>query len=664
MGLLVAFAVWPRRVGSGLQAGAGEQVFGHYLKIGSDGRVTVAVPQVETGQGIWTALPQIVADELGADWQKVAVEPAPASPVYANALWREAGVGSSEPERITAGATSVRAFERPLREAGAVARTMLCAAAAKRWGVAAAECDTADGFVVHEGKRLAFGELSEAAASVSVPETPVLRPPRSGRLAGRALPRLDLPPKTDGSFRFAPDVRLPGMVYAAAALVPEGGELSGYDRSSEGVFAGERWIAGVGPTSWAARRRLDAAAPRIAGPGSGSFDRMLRGALDGQGATALLKRGDEAAPGGRWVRAEYGLAPPHPLGLEPLSATARRADGRLEVWAATQAPERARDAAARAAGLGVGDVLLYPMPVGAPDGRAVHADAVPVAVELARRLGRPVQVLLFPGQTRRHDRPRAPALVRMRAKLGPDNRLLAWQARHSGVVPSEIGFPYSVPAVRIEAVQSTLGLPESYMRGGTAVADAFARECFLDELARQGGFEPLSFRIGMLAGQPRLAGVLSAAAALGGWDGGGPGSSLGLACLSAFGSHIALLASAGIGPDQSVQVDRLIAAVDCGRAVNPGLVRQQVEGGLMAGLAQAVARAPALRAGLVESSGPAAPRLSQTPQINVELVPSTAPSGGVSGLGDAVLAPAVANAVAAATGKRLRTLPFDPMSAA
>lgn len=663
---MVALAAWPRRIGSALSAGAGERVFGHYLKIGADGRVTVAVPQAETGQGIWTALPQIVADELGADWQSVAVEPAPASPVYANPLWREIALAGDEAERITAGATSVRAFERPLREAGAVARAMLCAAAAERWAVAAAECDTADGFVMHEGKRLRFGEVAEEAASVPARGEPVLRPAGSGPLAGRPLPRLDLPPKSDGSLRFAPDVRLPEMVYAAAALVPDGGVLSGYDRSVNGVVASDRWIGALGPTSWAARQKLGSAAPRIAAPAEASTATLMRAlqtAIDSGEPAQLLGRGDQVEERGRWVRALYGLAPALHLGLEPLSATARFKDGRLEVWAATQAPERTRAAAAKAAGLGTGDVLLYPMPVGAPDGRAVHADAVPLAVELARRLERPVQVILFPGQSRRSDRPRPPALIQLRARLGPDNRLLAWQSRSAGMGRGQGDFPYAVPSVRIEKVAAELPLPESYMRGGAAVTDAFARECFIDELARQGGFEPLSFRIGMLGGQPRLAAVLSAAATLGGWDGGGAGSSLGLACLSAYGSHIALLASAGIAADQSVRVDRLVAAVDCGRAINPGLVRQQVEGGLMAGLAQAVARPPVLQAGLIDGPGAAAPRLSGTPEILVELVPSTGQAGGVSGLGDAVLAPAVANAVAAATGRRLRSLPFDPMSA-
>jgi isoquinoline 1-oxidoreductase beta subunit len=630
--------------------------------------VTVAVPQVETGQGVWTALPQILADELGAAWETVAVEPAPAGPHYDNELWAELRpYDFAEPGRVTAGATSIRAFEQPLRQAGAAARALLCAEAAALWGVAAAECDTDAGFVTHEGKRLPFGELAARAAERSAPEQPALRPAGGGKLAGRSLPRLDLPAKSDGSFRFASDVRLPGLRFAAAALVPHGGRLTGYDRSVSGVAAGNGWIAALGETSWSAAERLKQAAPRIAGPAapdSAAVKQMLDDVLRSGEATVLSERGELEAARGRQIEATFRVEPALHLGLEPLSATARLERGTLEVWAPTQAPDRTRAAAAEAAGVAVRDVLLYPMPVGAPDGRAFHADAVPVAAALARRTGAPVQVVIAPGQSVRHDRPRAPAAIRCHATLGPDNYPLAWSERRAGGEAVDAAFPYAVPSVRLEEVRAELPIATGYMLGGGAAIAAFARESFLDELARASDLEPLAFRIALLGGQPRLAHVLQAAAAIGGWDGGGPGSSMGLACLSAYGSHIALLAVASIGPDQKVQADRLVAAVDCGRAINSGLVRQQVEGGLLAGLARATAAGPDIRAGLIESRGSAAPRLARTPEILVEIVSSRVDPGGVSGLGDSVVAPAVANAVASATAKRLRSLPFDPMSAA
>jgi isoquinoline 1-oxidoreductase beta subunit len=625
VGLAVAWAAWPRRYAPGLPVDKGEQLFGHYLKIGTDGRVTVAVPQVETGQGIWTALPQLLADELGADWQKVAVIPAPDGPVYGNAL--------TDGERVTASATSVRAFATPMRQAGAAARALLCAAAAQRWGVAAAECDTAGGFVTHEGKRLAFGTVAEAAARLSLPDDVPLRS-RPARLAGQPLPRLDGPPKADGSLRFAGDVRLPGLVYAAALVgdVAEAGEV---------LQRGDGWVAAVGPTSWAARRALAAAAPTFrAGTGDEAQVCLV---LD-----ATLEPLELPPLSGRTVTAEYRVAATPHLALEPPVATARLVDGRVELWAGTQAPGQGEAA------------LRYPMPVGGPDGRAMTNPEVPIAIELARRVGKPVQVSLSPAHARAIDPVFPPGRARLRAQLGPDNRLLALVGQVAGAWGP---VPYAIPTVDVRTAAPDLPIATGYLRGGDGLFAAFARESFIDELARQTGFEPLAFRVAMLGGRPRLARVLSTAAAIGGWDGGGPGSSLGLAAHSAYGSHVALLASATIGGDGQVALERLVCAVDCGRAINPQLVRQQVESGLVAALAYARAPVPSFRDGLLRSGGGIAPTLAGTPRIEVEVVPSAAEPGGLSGLSAAVLAPAVANAVAAGSGRRLRVLPFDPMAA-
>jgi len=630
VGLVVAWAAWPRRFAPGLPLGEGEQVFGHYLKIGTNGQVTVAVPQVETGQGIWTALPQLLADELGADWKAVAVIPAPAAPVYGNPL-------TDERARVTAGATSIRAFADPLRQAGASARAMLCAAAARRWGVAAAECDTFDGFVSHEGKRLPFGELAEAAARLSPPTDAAVRNRPAG-VVGQPLRRLDGPPKADGSLRFAADVRLPGLVYAAALVGDAVGNAAGLQR-------GDGWVAAVAPSSWAARRALAAAAPAFRSPGGD--DEAIR-----QSVAAALASNDLPPLTGRTVTAEYRMAPVPHLALEPPSATARWSDGRLELWVATQRPDATLAA--------VGGGQLFPLPVGGPDGRAMDNPAAPIAAELARRLKRPVQVTLAPAHARAVDPVLAPAHARLRAQLGPDNRPTALVGQVAGSWPRS---PYAIAQVEIRTAKPNLPIATGYLRGQDGLFAAFARESFLDELARQVGSEPLAFRISLLAGKPRLARVLSTAAAIGGWDGGGAGSSLGLAAHSAYGSHVALLASATIGSDGQVAVDRLVCAVDCGRAVNPQLVRQQVESGLIGALAYARAAAPSFRDGLLRSGGGVAPTLANTPRIEVEVIPSAAAPGGLSGLSAAVLAPAVANAVAAAGGRRLRVLPFDPMSA-
>ena len=701
VGLLVAIAAWPRRVGSNLPARAEDRVFDHLLKIGTDGRVTVAVPQVETGQGAWTALPQIVADELGAAWESVAVEPAPASPLYANPLaeesgwlesaggWRAHQLKRGGALRITAGATSVRAFEEPLRRSAAAARALLCAAAASKWDVAARECDTQSGFVIHEGKSLGFGALAEAAADLDPPEEPQLRPLGSGKLAGRPLPRLDLPAKSDGSARLAADVRLPHMLFASIRMAPAGGRLTGFDRNAaKGLIADERWLAAVGPSWWAAEQALQKAAPRFTGPtdaDDAAIERQLSAAFERGEAATLFERGDYegATEGSRPLAATYSAAAALHQGLEPLTATARVTGDRLEVWAPTQAPELARRAAVEAVGAALSETTLYPMPVGAGDGRALEADAVPIAAILAKRVGRPVQLVFPRAQNRRHDRPRPPALARMLARPTPDGRIAAWKMRiatagglsaalgrlldgsSAGLSPREWGDapPYAIPDLTVEGIAADLPITGGYHRGGAHSLAAFFTESFIDELARIAGREPLAYRVGMLGGQPRLARALQTAAAIGGWDGGGPGSTMGLACLSVFGSHIGLLASATIGADQRIQVDRLVAAVDCGRVINPNLVRQQIEGGLLAGLAQATAVEPRFHYGLAVEEPLRLPRMARTPAIEVELLPSRDAPGGISGLGDAAVAPAVANALAAATGRRLRRLPLDPMSA-
>lgn len=691
VGLIVAFLAWPRREGSPLRAGPKEAVFGPFLKIAADGRVTLAVPQVETGQGIWTSLAQIAADELGAAWENMAVEPAPHGAAYANmVIAHEYGVAT----RITAGSSSVRAFEQPLREAAAVARALLCRAAAERWGVSAAECDTEGGSVLHEGKRIGFGEVAVEAASFKPPDLAQLRPARSGKLAGEPLQRLDLPAKSDGSLRFASDVRLPKMIFASVRLAPPGGRLRGFSRAAamrqQGVIdlaANDRWVAALGRTWWAADQALTRAAPKFTGTESADVAAQMAALLDTGATRRIFERGDYASATSEMtpLAATYSIsATPH-RSLESPAAVARFAGDRLEIWAGTQIPDLARSAAARAAGLAETDVTIYPMPVGDGSGSAFGIEAIEVAVALARQSGRPVSLAFPPATAQNHDAVRTPMMARMAALPSPDGMLRSWSSRIVGMAglaadiaraeggetphfdPPGSEPPYGIPAVRIDSIDAALPIRTGYMRGGEQAMLTFATESFVDEMARALNSEPLVFRIGMLGGSPRLARAMTTAAKIGGWDGGGRGSNLGLACASLYGSHIGLLAEASIGADQQIKVSRLVAAVDAGQIVNPNLVRQQVEGGLLAALASALVPAPPYVANMPRAAplrGPKFERLSDVPNVEVELIESDREPGGVSGLGMAVLAPAVANAIAAGTGRRLRNLPFDPMSAA
>jgi isoquinoline 1-oxidoreductase beta subunit len=709
VGLVVAFAVWPHHLESDLATRKNEQAFGNYIKIARDGRITVAVPQAENGQGIWTGLPQIVADELGAAWETVAVEPAPLTAAYGNPLAGDQGwldglglmrahrISSDGRMRITAASTSVRGFEQPLRDAAAVARTMLVGAAADRWNVGVDECETGDGFVLNGGRTFTFGELAEEAAERSPPSHPPLRQSAKGRLIGQALERLDGPAKVDGSWRFAADVRLPEMLFASVRVAPPGGKLTSFSREAAEAFPGVRhvaarddWFAVTADSWWEAERATKAANPIFSATRTTAEMRPLfEQALATGGSRKRWRRGnyESTVEGSTPLAATYFVEPSQHLGLEPLTATARFDGHRVEVWAPAQAPGFAVQAAASAARIGESHVALYPMPVGAPSGRALEADAIPYAVELARLLKVPVQATLSQCASQNHDRVSAGAIARMTALPGEAGITAAWKmdvasvdgmgsamARLLGTEENKrlarnavAGLPpYAIPNVTIEAVHANLPFAAGYMRGSPEREIAFFTESFIDELARAAGQEPLAFRMSMLGSDGRLARCFQAAARLAQWDGGGPGSTMGIAGCSAFGSHIGLVASATIGDDQRVKVHRMVAAVDCGRIVNRGLVAQQVEAGLIWALAQATVLAPEWVAGMPRArplGGIGLPRLGDTPDIRVEVIPSSEAPGGVAGLGIPPLAPAVANAIFAASGKRMRTLPFDPMAA-
>lgn len=686
VGMVVAFSLWPRHLESDLELAPGEQPFGAFIKIARDGKVSVAVPQIEAGQGTWTGLSQIVADELGAAWELVSVEPAPLAKEYANPLAGKEGWPTGI--RITANSTSVRAFDRPMREAAAIARTMLVGAAADRWNIAPAACDTTDGLVISGVKTVTFGELAEEAASRSPPQRAPLRSSTKGRLIGEALQRLDGPSKAQGSWRFAGDVRLPGMLHASVRLAPPGGKLIGFSHEAMAamndirhVSANDDWIAIAADNWWLAERALKAANPRFSGEQTPQDIRKIyERALAAGSPDRLYARGDydgtvrDSTP----LAATYYVAPSQHLGLEPSNATARVRDSGNDLWVATLAPR-----------LGHSHAALYPMPAGEPAGRAMEPDAAPIAIALAKELGQPVQVTLSASSSQNHDTLSAGALAQMRALPGEGGITAAWSmklasadglgaalARLAGkeppARPGSHAFegavpPYSIPNVSIETVQPPLPFVAGYMRSSPDREFAFITESFVDELAHAAGMEPLAFRMSMLGTNPRLAQCFQSAAQLAGWDGGSPGSTMGIAGASAFGSHIALIANASVSEDQKVKVHRLVASVDCGSVVNRGLVEQQIEAGLIWAIAQATTPLPEWIAGIPRArpiGSLALPRLGDAPEIMIQIATSNDEPGGISGLGAIPVAPALANAIHAGSGKRLRSLPFNLAEAA
>ncbi len=722
-GLLVAWTVWPRTYDENLVATKGEHIINGYVKIGEDGHVTVVVPQVEMGQGSYTIIPQLIADELGADWRQIAVEPAPLNPLYANRLlareWAEGTatwlfgdaarkVAAEQAVRsdlqVTGGSSTLRGFGQDARRAGAAARVLLSMAAAKNWDSDWRACDTADGFVVRGNDKERFGALAAAASGFELPKSFPLRTGRENRLVGRSLPRLDLPAKIDGSATFAADVRLPDMVYAAVQMGPLGDSIfvSADKKAVAGnrdvlkIVTQERWVAAIAKTWWAANQALDTVKPRFTTrgvlPNSKSAAAALQTALEAN-SVSMADVGDVDASfaGGRLLRADYkvGLAP-H-AALEPMSATALIRDGKLELWIGTQAPSLARTAAAAAIGYSENDVVIHTVQLGGSFGRKYEIEIAAQAAILAQEIEKPVQLTWSRAEDMAQDRFRPMAAAAMFARMGAAGRIAAWRARisapasiaemkdriiggdlpHEATESNEGGAdativsgafpPYAIPNLSIRLHPAALGIPTGKWRSGADSYTAFFNESFIDELAKNSGIEAFSFRMAMLANNPRLAMCLSRAAILGGWEGGEMGTQQGIACHSMLGSHVAVVAEASVGINQRVTVRKLVAVADVGRVVNPDIVRQQIEGGLLFGMAAAIGNHVSVERGMVSPrrlGGLGLPRLAESPEIVIEIIRSNEAPGGVGEVAVPPVAPAIANALFAGSGKRYRSLPL------
>jgi len=466
------------------------------------------------------------------------------------------------------------------------------------------------------------------------------------------------------------------------------------------VVEAPRWVAVVANSWWAANRALDALIPKFETRGalvnSDSIDAALATALDGPGQR-MAAQGDLAGvfKGAQVVTADYRVGFGVHAALETMTATARFDKGRLELWLPTQAPGLARTAAAAAIGISPDSVIVHPMLIGGSFGANLEHEVAEQAAVLAERLKRPVQLVWSRYEDLLHDRYRPPAAARMTARLGPNGTILGWLAKiaapntgrelaerltvndpavRAALALEGRGDPYAVagalpiyrfPAYAIDHHSADIGVPTGHWRSGAHSYTAFFTECFLDELAHVAGTEPLSFRVSITA-EPRLVRCLSTAAALGGWEGGVAGSAQGIACHSFRGSHIAVLAEAHFEDGQRPVVDRIVAAVDCGRQINPDIVRQQIEGGLIFGMAGALGGSTGFTENVADARSFAdlrLPRLADIPDITIEMIRSEAEPGGVSELAVPPVAPAIANALQASAGFRLRHLPFTASAA-
>lgn len=702
----VGFALWPRQWPNAMQGGPGETVVNSWIRISRDGRITIAVPQAEMGQGVYSGFLQIVADEMGADWRTMAVEPAPLHPAYANRFLAEEATSGMAPvlrdiarhvgvqiiERLdvqlTGGSTYIRGYEQTLREAGAMARALLSRAAAMQWEVDPddPEIRTENGAVIYKANHMTFADAVAHADPKRLPRDIRLRDRSDRPLDGKAIQRIDIPSKLDGSARFGADVRLPGMVFAAIRHAPRGGRL--VSATGAGVVKGPDWAAATGATSWEARRAVEAldlrfdAGPRPAGPWIA--DALTR-SLAGEGG-AVGGHGSLPPEGPESLVAEYRVPFLAHACMEPMTATARPSDAGMEIWSPTQSLTVTRHMVAEALGIDRARVTVYPTLLGGGFGRKAEGDAAVEAALIARAVGKPVQLLWSREEDIGADMYRPAAAARLRGDIDRSGIISAMEAKIAvasvqnsfarRVVPAVApnsdkpdarsiegadALPYDVEAFRAVHVPVEAGVPLGYWRSVGHSFTCFFIESFLDELAEKAGQDPLLLRRKLLAGRGRHLAVLDAAAEAAEWGtDADPGMARGLALHEGFGSVVAMIVEAGV-IDGAIRIARVTSAIDCGGALNPNAVRAQVEGAALMGLSAA------LREEVTFENGVATVRnfdgyplfsMAEMPEMTTAIVTGGAPRGGVGEPGTPPAAPALANALARATGKRARVLPL------
>ena len=663
-----------------------------WLRIGADDGVTVVCSALEIGQGIMTSMPMLVAEELDADWNKIRVEWAPADPAYGNSLRG----GKQE----TVASISVRGYWKPMRQAGAAARAMLVTAAAQAWAVAEDSCSTEKGEVIHNptGRRLRYGALVEKASKLPVPREAPLKEQKAFRIIGKPMARLDIPQKVNGSAIYGMDVKIPGALIEKVARCPVfGGTLASFNADQARAVPGVRHvtpissgIAVVADSYWAATLGLQALQVKWnEGPNaalsSGEIRRRFAEAAERSGAVARNDGDATKALRGaaRQIEAVYETPYLAHATMEPQNCTAHARKDGCDVWLSTQSQTSAQEAAMQVTGLPAAAVKIHTQYAGGGFGRRGEADFVSEAVETSQAVGRPVKVIWAREDDIQHDFYRPVAYVRFWGAVDESGMPVAWMQRivqpslvsRSGphaldaaggvdkrAVDGSKELPYSIPNVRIEYVRNEPGIPIGYWRSVGDSISGYIVEAFFDELASAGGQSPYELRRRLLEKTPRQKAVLDLAAEKAGWGKPLPqGHFQGIATHSCYDSFVAEVAEVSVAPDGSVRVHRVVCAADCGWVVNPDAVKAQLEGGIVFGLTAALKGEVTIKNGRVEQSNfdnYQMLRMSEMPEIDVTIVPSAEPPGGGGEPSTPPIAAAVANAIFAATGRRVRRLPI------
>ncbi len=651
-----------------------------FLAIDGDGTVTVWVTRSEMGQGVRTALPMLVAEELGADWSRIAVEQAPLD-------------RSSYGSQATVASRSIRQLWLPLRRAGATAREMLITAAAKSMAVPRGECRAQGGYIIHEpsGAKMGFGPLAELARALPVPKEKdvQLKSAKDFTVLGQPLPRLDIPDKVNGAAQYGLDVRRPGQIYAAVARSPLiGGRASGFDAAPIKAMAGVRdvveiasGIAVVADDTWTALRGRDALAQAVEWKSDSDFSTaamaerlrvVAKGDADGDGeGEEVQKIGDAAAAvaataEGQRVEALYEVPYLAHAAMEPINCTAHMIDGICHIWVPTQDPLRAQIEVSEHTGIPRPKIEIHTTLLGGGFGRRSVPAEVLEAAELAQKTGRPTQVVWSREDDIRHDYYRQATAHHVSAALGKDGRPVAWRQRVAGSLRRAVDgvrdMPYSLDNLSVTYAQVKSALPLGIWRAVSHSFTAFVVESFIDELAVAGKKDPVALRDSLLAKAPRDKAVLQAVAEMADWGSEPPpGRARGVAMHPCFGSSMAQIAEVSVADSGKIHVHRLWAAIDCGQVVNPDIVAAQIESSVAYGLSAALYGAINVdKQRVVEGNfhDYRVLRFDEMPEVMVRIMPSEAKPGGVGEVGLPPVAPAVANAVYAATKQRLRSLPL------
>ncbi|MBN92997.1 MAG: hypothetical protein CL928_02865 [Deltaproteobacteria bacterium] len=654
-----------------------------WIRIGSDGVATLRMAAAEMGQGVFTALPMLLAEELDLDWEQVRVEGAPARSVYARWL-----LHIPIKLQITGGSESVRGYWTQLRLAGASARAMLVQAAARAWDVPRESCRTEQGRVLCGDLSASYGELVAAASELPVPRNVALKDPTTFRLLGTSPPRIDLPSKVDGSGLFGIDVQVDGMVHATVRACPHfGGRLVSFDdtaaRAQAGVLdvfeVGEA-VAVVARHFWQAKKAADALEIRWApGRGEGLNQETIGAALSSaleKGGRPVFRHGAE--PHDLSLEATYSVPYAEHAPIEPMTATVHVQRDRVDVWAPTQVPHMVRDRAALLAHMPLSQVFVHTTLLGGGFGRKSFTDFTDQAVLIAKRVDKPVKLIWTREETFTHGKYRPRVICSHKAALGEDGLLTDWHVSVAsqnicdGIVPP--GFPdpefapytvveglaeapYSIERQRVDYAKVRLPIPVGWWRAVHGSHNGFFRECFVDECAHEAGQDPVNYRRALLRSSPRHAACFELAVAEAGSI--AEGQHRGVALFESFGSIVAEVLDLSIEQGE-IQLHRVTAAVDCGLVVHPDTVRSQIMSGVVMGLSNALYGEVTFQAGAAQQSNFHQYKLMplrEAPVVDVHIVPSLEQPGGIGEVGLPPASAALCNALFAATGVRIRSLP-------